>query len=107
MAKRQGEVIWRHPDLEPGRLVPTTQVQIALSGAPLASSVAIPEAALPGGRVRLGPDDLLELRPVTAAVAQDGRVVIAGRLVSGDREVVDDIAPSIPGMALMPVEAPQ
>jgi len=89
-------------------LVPNTQVQLAFSGAHLAGVVAIPEAALHGGMVRiLGPDDLLELRPVTAAFAQDGLVVITEGLSPGDRVVIDDIAPAIPGMALTPVEAAQ
>lgn len=86
-------------------LVPNMQVQLAFSGASLAGVIAIPEAALHIGMVRiLGPGDLLELRPVTAVFAQDGRVVIAAGLSPGDRVVIDDIAPAIPGMALTPVE---
>ena len=89
-------------------LVPNTQVQIAFSGASIASVIAIPEAAMHGGMVRVaGADDLLELRPVTAAFAQDSRVVIVAGLAPGDRVVIDDIAPAIPGMALTPVEAAQ
>lgn len=89
-------------------LVPNMQVQIAFSGASMTGLIAIPEAALHGDMVRiLGPDDLLELRPVTAAFAQDGRVVITAGLSPGDRVVIDDIAPAIPGMSLTPVEAPQ
>lgn len=89
-------------------LVPNTQVQIAFSGASIASVIAIPEAAMHGGMVRVaGADDLLELRPVTAAFAQDSRVVITEGLAPGDRVVIDDIAPAIPGMALTPVEAAQ
>jgi len=68
--------------------------------------IAIPEAALHGGMVRiLGPDDLLELRPVTAAFAQSGNVIITEGLVPGDRVVIDDIAPAIPGMAVTAIEA--
>lgn len=89
-------------------LVPNMQVQLSFSGASLAGVIAIPEAALHMGTVRiLSPDDLLELRPVVAAFAQDGRVVIAAGLSPGDRVVIDDIAPAIPGMALTAVEAPQ
>jgi multidrug efflux pump subunit AcrA (membrane-fusion protein) len=74
----------------------------------LAGAIVLPEAALHAGMVRVvGPDDRLELRPVTPAFAQDGRVVIAGGLSPGDRVVLDDIAPAIPGMALDPVEAPE
>jgi multidrug efflux pump subunit AcrA (membrane-fusion protein) len=89
-------------------LVPNMQVQLSFSGAPLTGTIAIPEAALHGGMVSiLGPDDLLELRPVTAAFAQGGFVVIAEGLSPGDRVVIDDIAPAIPGMALTPVEVQQ
>ncbi len=89
-------------------LVPNMQVQLSFAGAPLTGVLAIPEAALHGDMVRiLGPDDLLELRPVTAGFAQDGSVIITDGLAPGDRVVIDDIAPAIPGMALTPVEASQ
>ncbi|APO88113.1 efflux RND transporter periplasmic adaptor subunit [Marivivens sp. JLT3646] len=87
-------------------LVPNMQVQLSFAGATLMGAIAIPEAALHGGFVRVaGADDLLELRPVIATFAQEGHVVIAEGLASGDRVVIDDIAPAIPGMALTPVEA--
>lgn len=89
-------------------LVPNMQVQLSFSGAPLTGAIAIPDAALHGGMVSiLGPDDLLELRPVTAAFAQGGFIVVAEGLSPGDRVVIDDIAPAIPGMALTPVEVQQ
>jgi len=87
-------------------LVPNMRVRLSFAGAPLTGVLAIPEAALHGGTVRvLGPDDLLEVRPVTAAFGQGGLVVIAEGLSPGERVVIDDIAPAIPGMALLPVEA--
>jgi len=87
-------------------LVPNMQVQLYFSGASMSGLIAIPEAALHGGMVRiLGPDDLLELRPVTAAFAQSGNVIITEGLVPGDRVVIDDIAPAIPGMAVTAIEA--
>lgn len=89
-------------------LVTNMQVQLSFSGAPLSGAIAIPEAALHAGLVRIaGPDNLLELRPVTPGFAQEGRIVIAEGLSPGDRVVIDDIAPAIPGMALTPVEAPE
>ena len=82
------------------------QVQLSFAGAPLIGVLAIPEAALHGRMVLvLGPGDLLELRPVPAGFAQDGSVVIPEGLPPGDRVVIDDIAPAIPGMALTPIEA--
>ena len=89
-------------------LVPNMQVQLSFSGASISGLIAIPEAALHGGMVHIASaDDRLELRPVTTGFARDGSVVITEGLVSGDRVVIDDIAPAIPGMALTPVEAPQ
>jgi multidrug efflux pump subunit AcrA (membrane-fusion protein) len=89
-------------------LVPNMQVQMSFLGAAMTGAVLIPEGALHGGRVRIaGQGDLLELRPVTAAFAQDGLVAITDGLAPGDRVVIDDIAPAIPGMALTPVEAAQ
>lgn len=87
-------------------LVPNMQVGLAFAGAPLRDAVVIPESALHGGLVRLvAPDDRLVLRPVTPAFAKGGRVVLKDGLSPGDRLVLDDIAPAIPGMALSPVEA--
>jgi len=89
-------------------LVPNMQVGLTFQGTPLTGVMAIPEAALHAGMVRVvGPDDLLELRPVTTAFAQDGRVIITEGLSPGDRVVIDDIVPAIPGMALTPVEPPE
>jgi multidrug efflux pump subunit AcrA (membrane-fusion protein) len=86
-------------------LVPNMQVQLAFVGTPLTQVITIPESTLHAGTVRVaGPDDRLELRPVTAAFAQEGRVVISSGLAEGDRVVLDDIAPAIPGMALLPIE---
>jgi len=88
-------------------LVSNMQVGMAFEGTALEGVITIPEAALHAGIVRVaGPDDLLDLRPVTAAFAQGGRVVITEGLSPGERVVLDDIAPAIPGMALTPVEVP-
>jgi multidrug efflux pump subunit AcrA (membrane-fusion protein) len=89
-------------------LVPNMQVQLSFTGAALPGVLSIPEAALHGDVVRIaGADDRLELRPVTAGFAQDGSVIITEGLAPGDRVVIDDIAPAIPGMALTPVEVSQ
>ncbi|KPQ01203.1 MAG: Multidrug resistance efflux pump [Rhodobacteraceae bacterium HLUCCA12] len=86
-------------------LVPNMRAGLSFGGAPLTGAIVIPDSALHGTTVRtVGPDDRLVLRPVTTAFAQDGRVVIAEGLSPGDRVVIDDIAPAIPGMALSPVE---
>ncbi|MEX0970216.1 MAG: HlyD family efflux transporter periplasmic adaptor subunit [Paracoccaceae bacterium] len=86
-------------------LVPNMQVGLSFIGTALTGAIAIPEAALHAGMVYVvGTHDLLELRPVTAAFAQGGRVIITKGLSPGDRVVIDDIAPAIPGMALTAIE---
>lgn len=87
-------------------LVANMRVQVSFTGRIVADAVTVPESALHGDRVRLvGPGDLLELRPVTSGFAQEGRVVLTGGVSPGDRVVIDDIVPALPGMALAPVPA--
>ena len=89
-------------------LVPNLQVEIMLTGLPLSGVLTVPEGALHGDVVYLAaPDDTLVLRPVTVAFRQDGLAVIRDGLSPGERVVVDDIAPALPGMRLEPVGAGQ
>ena len=89
-------------------LVPNMQVLISFEGEPLTDAVVLPETALHGGVVRvLGHGGLLELRPVSVALSQNGRIVIADGIEPGDIVVIDDIAPAIPGMALTAIEVHQ
>ncbi|PVH28817.1 efflux RND transporter periplasmic adaptor subunit [Pararhodobacter oceanensis] len=86
-------------------LVPNMQVNLTFAGAPIADAFALPEAALHAGMLRIvGPDNRLELRPVTPEFTQNGRVVLTQGLVAGERVVLDDIALAIPGLPLHPVE---
>ncbi|WEX08633.1 HlyD family efflux transporter periplasmic adaptor subunit [Chelativorans sp. AA-79] len=86
-------------------LVPNMRVELRFSGAPIVDALTIPEAALHGGLVRIvDSDDRLQLRPVAKAFVQGGRVVVAEGLAPGDRVVLDDVSPAIPGTALVPVE---
>ncbi len=86
-------------------LVPNMQVGLTFNGAPIADVMVIPESALHGGMLRIvDAESRLELRPVTPAFSQEGLVVVAEGLTPGDRVVIDDIAPAIPGLALDPVE---
>lgn len=86
-------------------LVPNMQVEVTLTGAVISDAIVIPESALHGEVVYLvTPDDRLEIRPVSPAFRQDGQAVISDGLAVGDRLVLDDIAPALPGMALVPVE---
>lgn len=95
------------PPLRPP-LLPNMQVEVRLVGSPLVDVVVVPETAIHGDLAYLADDeDRLELRPVTEAFRQEGEAVIAEGLAPGERLVIDDIAPAIPGAALQPVEAAQ
>jgi multidrug efflux pump subunit AcrA (membrane-fusion protein) len=86
-------------------LVPNMQVEASLTGTSMSAQVVIPEAALHGTLVYLADaGNRLELRPVTPLFRQDGQVVIAEGLEPGERLVLDDIAPALPGLILTPVE---
>lgn len=85
-------------------LVSNLQVQVTLQGRALPGVIVIPAQALHGGMVYLADaQDRLELRPVEVAFRQGDRVVIAAGLAPGERLVLDDIAPAVPGLALLPV----
>lgn len=85
-------------------LVPNLQVEVTMSGAELSDIITIPAAALHNGMVYLLDDqNRLDLRAVEVAFRQDGRVAIASGIAPGDRLVLDDVAPAIPGLQLLPV----
>lgn len=86
-------------------LVPNMQVEVVLTGLETPGGVVIPEAALHGDLAYVvDAAGRLELRPVTPAFRQDGMVVVADGLDIGERLVLDDIAPAIPGLRLNPIE---
>ncbi|MBZ0164095.1 MAG: HlyD family efflux transporter periplasmic adaptor subunit [Notoacmeibacter sp.] len=86
-------------------LVPNMQVEVVLTGLEMPGGVAIPEAALHGDLAYVvDAAGRLELRPVTLVFRQDGMVVVADGLEIGERLVLDDIAPAIPGLRLNPIE---
>ncbi|MCL4675069.1 MAG: HlyD family efflux transporter periplasmic adaptor subunit [Pararhodobacter sp.] len=85
-------------------LVGNLQVEVTLTGPAHADIVTIPESALHDGLVYLADaDDRLELRPVEVAFRQGGVVAVAAGLEPGERLVLDDIAPALPGLRLLPV----
>lgn len=85
-------------------LIANLQVQVTFEGPELPGLIAIPASALHGGRVYLVDDQSrLELRPVEIAFRQGDVAVIASGLVAGERLVLDDIAPAIPGQPLRAV----
>ncbi len=92
------------PPLRPP-LLPNMQVEVTLTGQDIPGVLFIPETALHGDLAYLADDqNLLELRQVSEAFRQDGVVLISEGLAPGDRIILDDIAPAIPGMAVVPIE---
>ncbi|WP_323037450.1 hypothetical protein [Pararhodobacter sp.] len=85
-------------------LVSNLQVEVTMVGPQLRDVITIPASALHGGMVYVADgNDQLELRPVEMAFRQGGVVVVASGLEVGDRVILDDIAPAIPGLQLLPV----
>jgi len=85
-------------------LVANLQVEVAIVGAMMDGVVAIPSGALRGDLVYVADaHDRLALRRVGVAFRQDGMVVLNDGLEPGERLVLDDIAPALPGMQLQPV----
>ncbi len=92
----------------PGRRPPLTRnmyVAVELRGAALENAIAIPRTAVHGanGRSRVyvaGPDDRLEVRPVTIQFLQAGIAILETGIEAGDRIIVSDLIPAVPGMKL-------
>lgn len=82
-------------------LVPNLQVEVVLSAPEVPDLIVIPETALHGDAVYvLDAQSQLVVQPVSIAFRQDGLAVIASGLEGGERLILDDVAPAIPGMAL-------
>ena len=92
----------------PGRKPPLVKgmfVAAEIRAKPLKEQIVVPRSALNGDKIYIaGPDDRLEIRPVKTRVLQDDKAVIESGLSEGDRVVVSDLNPAIPGMLLDPVE---
>lgn len=85
-------------------LLPNMQVEVTLTGRRIPAQMVIPETALRGEVVHLADaEDRLLLRPVTVWFRQGAEIVIASGLQPGERLVLDDIAPALPGLRLLPV----
>jgi RND family efflux transporter MFP subunit len=84
-------------------------VSVELQAAPVEGLIAIPRAAVRqdddgAAFVYLADaDDRLALRPITTGPILDDRIVVTEGLAEGDRLVLSDPQPPVPGMALTPV----
>ncbi len=89
--------------VEPGKRPPLTKgmfVRVSLSTNPV-TGIVIPRNALRSGHVLIaGDDDRLMLIPVDPFLVQDGIALITEGLQEGQRVVVSDVSPALPGMLL-------
>lgn len=87
----------------PGKRPPLAKgmfVEVALRAAPV-SGIAVPRSALRAGRVMIADDDnRLSLVPVVPFLVQDGIALITEGLNEGQRVVVSDPVPTLPGALL-------
>ncbi|MCC5988880.1 MAG: hypothetical protein JJT95_14465 [Pararhodobacter sp.] len=82
-------------------LVKNMYLEVTLTGPAAAPVIALPEAAVHGGRVLImGADDRLELREVALAYRQGGWAVLRDGVAAGERVVLDDLVPAIAGTLL-------
>ncbi|WP_261834645.1 efflux RND transporter periplasmic adaptor subunit [Vibrio ishigakensis] len=80
-------------------LVSGMLVRAEIEGAPSASWV-VPERALHGDKIYLFKDKKLVILPVKVQYRRDQQVVIEGEIQQGDKLILNDLLPAIPGMAL-------
>ncbi|WP_029008837.1 efflux RND transporter periplasmic adaptor subunit [Azospirillum halopraeferens] len=94
-------------DVVPGVRPPLIKgmfVEVEVRGAPVPGSIVVPRAAVSNGLVHVAdPDDRLAVRPVRVAYTFRDAAVITEGLAPGDRVVIGDLAPALPGMKLVPV----
>ncbi|MGQ9365913.1 efflux RND transporter periplasmic adaptor subunit [Azospirillum sp. A39] len=95
-------------DVTPGERPPLIKgmfVEVEVRGQPVRGSLVVPRAAVSDGLVHvIGADDRLQTRKVRVAYTFRDAAVIAEGIAAGDRVVVSELAPALPGMRLRPVQ---
>ena len=90
----------------PGRRPPLSKgmfVQVLIRGRVQPDRLVVPRAALRAGQVHLvGPQDRLQISPVSVAFTQGPLAVIDSGIAPGDRVVLSDLVPAVEGMRLDP-----
>ncbi len=94
--------------LKPGErpiLSRNSYVAVELIGTPRPNTLAVPVAGLHGSRLYvITGDDRLEIRTVDVAFRQGSMAVLTGGVTAGERVVISDLIPAVPGMKLKPQE---
>jgi RND family efflux transporter MFP subunit len=76
-------------------------VEVELRTKPIAGRMVVPRAALPTGRLYIvNAQNRLEIRPVQTGLVQGSLAVVSEGLKPGEKVIVSDLNPAIPGMAL-------
>lgn len=88
----------------PGQRPPLVKgmfVEVELRTKPLTGQLVVPRSALHAGNLYIvDGESRLEVRPVKTSLVQGNLAVISTGLMPGDKVVVSDLSPAIPGMAL-------
>ncbi|MBE3069502.1 MAG: HlyD family efflux transporter periplasmic adaptor subunit [Planctomycetes bacterium] len=86
---------------QPALLI-NSYVRVEIEGTPIASAASVSRTLLRDGDHVwvMGPDDLLQIRPVTVVFRSRDAVLVTGGLKAGDRLVVTDLAAPVEGMPL-------
>ena len=88
----------------PGRRPPLVKgmfVEVELRTKPLSGKVIVPRSALHAGLIYIAnSNNRLEVRPVKTGLVQGDLAVISNGVKPGEKVVVSDLSPAIPGMAL-------
>jgi RND family efflux transporter MFP subunit len=76
-------------------------VEVELRTKPIAGRMVVPRAALHAGRLYIvNAKNRLEIRPVQTGLVQGSLAVVSKGLKPGEKVIVSDLNPAIPGMAL-------
>lgn len=95
-----------YKNVRPGVRPPLTRnmfVEVAFEGRPKPHRVVIPRTAVHNGAVHLvSAEGRLDKRPVEIAFRQGSAAVVGSGVSPGERVVVSDLTPAVPGMRLDP-----
>jgi multidrug efflux pump subunit AcrA (membrane-fusion protein) len=78
-------------------------VQVVLKGPPQSGRIVVPRSAIRGGTIYLADErNRLQSRPVEVLFNQGGFSVIKSGITAGEKVVLTDLIPAVPGMLLRP-----
>ncbi len=79
--------------------------EVRIMGEPVPGLLALPREALRNGQVyRVNGEDRLEYRDVKVLTSDADEILVMSGLEKGDRVVLSDLTPAVPGMKLRPLQ---